>query len=106
MNEFEDEILKGVCADKLVLGKDLYKMSATKALNHFFDNDNWQSGDDGDWQYVGSIDPQVAFAELAILHDVLCKAQRIIDIYAIGHPTFAAQGWLVMYEDLYLEKTK
>jgi len=39
-------------------------MSDTKALDHFFDNGNWQSGDDGDWQYEGTIDPQQAAKEL------------------------------------------
>ena len=42
-------------------------MSDTQAIDHFFDNGNWQSGDDGDWQYEGEIDPQQAAAELAEL---------------------------------------
>lgn len=41
----------------------------TEALEHFFDNRNWQSGDDGDWQYEGEIDPQQAAAELAQLKE-------------------------------------
>ena len=42
-------------------------MSDTKALDHFFDNGNWQSGDDGDWQYEGTIDPHEAYNQLAEL---------------------------------------
>ena len=43
----------------------------TKALDHFFDNGNWQSGGEGDWEYEGGIDPQQACAELKILHEEL-----------------------------------
>jgi len=51
-------------------------MSDTKALDHFFDNCNWQYGGEGqgDWEYEGGIDPQQAAAELKELrkaNDVL-----------------------------------
>ena len=58
------------------------EMTDTKALDHFFDNGNWQSGDDGDWQYEGTIDPQQAAAELAELkrwHEIaLTQSETIV----------------------------
>jgi uncharacterized membrane protein YccC len=54
-------------------------MTDTNALEHFFDNGNWQSGDDGDWQYEGEIDPQQAAAELTSLLQQVTELQAKLD---------------------------